>query len=203
LQTEKKIRKFNLTKQELDVPSSLYSLSYSATVKGFTEEYVLGFNFIIVTKNTNFILKEKRTSRICTIILPYSFTNESVEKIIRLHLRQIERGLFNEWLFYEKVLKKLIKLHPEEFHSIKKGTLMEDKFYGIDYKVYVKKKDPEKIVMIKFNLKSSHRFISRHKKVYPLVSTFVFTKTHMRAPVKLQLRFLEFLAKAQYAVTHH
>lgn len=105
----------------------------------------------------------------------------------------ILQGFIGEELFLNNFLYPLQKQFPKEIIRVHYAGNNNDRTRGIDFVVEYKSPDLTQSFDINFNLKSSHRYIEKHKEKYPTVSTFIFKPIYLQNKNRLTCKFFSFL----------
>ncbi len=147
-------------------------------------------------------MKIQSTSRRCEVILGESFDMKLLQSKLKEIVSTWAYGQKNEMVFYKKFLLSLLQKYPTIFINVLQATEQEDMVQGFDFIIWFPARNDSEIVEVKFNLKSSDKFLEKHKRVYPTVSTFIFREDNLKDINNLTIRFINFLLAAQHATAH-
>lgn len=123
-----------------------------------------------------------------------------VQQQIQTHIH----GIMAEELFLKQFLLPLRRRFPDQIIRVHYAGDSKDRTRGIDFIIECKPPDLTESFEVQFNLKSSHRYIEKHKEKYPKVSTFVFKPSYLYNMDRLTETFFQFLAEViSNNVAHH
>lgn len=181
-------KKTDITKVKLELKASIIG------------NFLLTLSFQGVNRDL-FFLKSNFIDNILVISLPlyskYQITKLSVEKELKSQIM----GVKNEKVFLNDFLTPLSKKSDSIAYAHHSSNRSDVKG-GVDFVVGFKPKGQENVFEVKFNLKSSQRYLDKHIEKYPNVSTFVFSPLFLQDQHRLKKEFFRFLSLAYMEVTH-
>lgn len=194
------IVKYTESKPSVEIKEKKYTFHFRAVI-GMEDSYTVDLFFTIEIES-----KEKRihvisNARKATFYLPFAFKSQELTTKINDKLYRWRMGQKNEYLFQE-FLKDLCERHPKKIMSVHKASKEADMYYGIDFIVSFVDERFGKVWKVAFNLKSSQKYLQRHKERYPTVSTFSFKKIDFKDSDALKERFFSFMEASRNAVVH-
>ena len=169
----------------------------------YTKYKTIAIVFRVVLEDADKDIPVKIISFFNVTFLHIHMCKESVLFALGEEIRRQTVGIENEHTFLKKFLLPTKKMYASTISYIYHASEKADTKDGIDFTVGFIPPGTDNVFPIHFNLKSSDKFIDKHKKRYSKVSTFVFKSHYLENCGKLRKNFLAFLNAAVHETVHY
>ena len=200
--TARVLKSFEHGKEQISPTRNTITYQYNVLLSNFERE--TSITFVVQLDSTKRAFAGLRSFADGAIVAEATSTQVFVlGQIIEQEIKDQNFGIESEEIFLTEFLLPMKRRWSDEILYVHYAGKNKDFKCGVDFIVGFKPAGLDNVFEVKFNLKSSERYIEKHKARYPGISTFVFKRRYLEDWKRLRCTFFIFLKRAvQEKVVH-